>query len=92
MKFDNLPASAASSRLRRNRGALSIPLHRRQRQHGFQPAMVRALRACALSDRSREFAPLLIDGADRSGIILGDDEHRWSMGTHPTAGGARVGL
>jgi hypothetical protein len=25
------------------------------------------------------FAPLLIDGADRSLILLGDDEHRWSM-------------
>ena len=29
------------------------------------------------------------DGADRSGIRLGDDEHRWSMGRHPAAGNAR---
>ena len=54
---------------------------------GFQPAMVRAhSRACALSvrpreqpaqlHRSREFAALLIDGADRSLVLLGDDEHR----------------
>ena len=27
-------------------------------------------------DSGREFAPLLIDGADRSGLLLGDDEHR----------------
>jgi hypothetical protein len=37
-------------------------------------------------DRSREFSPLLIDSADRSGIRLGDDRHRRSMGTHPAAG------
>ena len=39
-----------------------------------------AKEALAQLDRGREFAPLLIDGADRSGIRLGDDEHRWSMG------------
>ena len=37
-------------------------------------------------ERSREFAPLLIDGADRSLVLLGDDEHRWSMGRHDAAG------
>ena len=31
-------------------------------------------------DGSRELAALLIDGADRSLILLGDDEHRCSMG------------
>ena len=30
-------------------------------------------------DRSREFAALLVDGADRSGIRLGDDKYRGSM-------------
>ena len=30
-------------------------------------------------DRGREFAPLLVDSADRSLIRLSDDEHRWSM-------------
>ena len=32
-------------------------------------------------DRGREFAPLLVDGADGSLVLFGDDEHRWSMGT-----------
>jgi hypothetical protein len=40
-------------------------------------------------DRGREFAPLLIDGADRSLIRLGDDEHRWSMGRHSVTGNCR---
>jgi hypothetical protein len=39
-------------------------------------------------DRSRELAALLIDGADRSLIRLGDDEHRWSMGTESLADNA----
>jgi hypothetical protein len=39
-----------------------------------------AREALAQLDRGREFAPLLVDGADRSGIGLSDDEHRWSMG------------
>jgi hypothetical protein len=30
-------------------------------------------------DRGRELATLLVDGADRSGIRLGDDEHAKSM-------------
>ena len=63
---------------------------------GFQPATVRA-RPClgvvgdarkplAQLDRGREFAPLLIDGADRCGLSLGDDEHRWSMGRRVLVG------
>ena len=40
-------------------------------------------------DPGREFAALLVDGADGSLVFLGDGEHRWSMGTHPTAGNAR---
>jgi hypothetical protein len=62
--------------------------------------MVRAhSRACALSvnarealpqlDRSREFAALLVGGADGSFILLGDDEHRWSMGRHGVTGNCR---
>jgi hypothetical protein len=42
-------------------------------------------------DRGRELATLLVDGADRSGIRLGDDEHRWSMGTHCVAGNVLTG-
>ena len=34
----------------------------------------------------RELATLLVDGADRSGIRLGDDEHRCSMGRLGEAG------
>jgi hypothetical protein len=30
--------------------------------------------------------PLLIGGADGSLILLGDDEHRWSMGRHGVTG------
>jgi hypothetical protein len=37
-------------------------------------------------DRGRELAALLEHGADRSSIRLGDDEHRWSMGTCPGGG------
>ena len=33
-------------------------------------------------DRGREFAPLFINGADRSLVLLGDNEHRRSMGTY----------
>ena len=39
-------------------------------------------------DGGRELAALLVDSADRSGIRLGDDEHRWSMGRR-VAGGNR---
>ena len=66
---------------------------------GLQPAMVRAhSRASVLSvmpgnsrrsSMAGEIRPLLIDGADRSLLILGDDEHRRSMGRHPAAGNAR---
>jgi hypothetical protein len=63
---------------------------------GFQLAMVRAhSRACAVVgdageappqvDRSREFAPPLVDGADRS-LVLGDGEHRWSVGRRALVG------
>ena len=37
-------------------------------------------------DRGRELAMLLEGGADRSGLSLTDDEHRWSMGRHVVAG------
>ena len=70
---------------------------------GFQPAMVWAhSRACALSvmpGNSRRSLiaaanspPLLIDGADRSSVLLGDDEHRWSMGATALAHKPRDGL
>jgi hypothetical protein len=39
-------------------------------------------------DRSRQLTALLVDGADRSGIRLGDDEHRRSMGTESLADNA----
>ena len=38
---------------------------------GEQPAQL---------DRSRELAALLVDGADRGGLCLGDDEHAGRMG------------
>jgi len=41
-------------------------------------------------DGSRELAALLVDGADRRGIRLSDDEHRWSMGTGDMAGNRSV--
>src|SRR5947208_2550412 len=56
---------------------------------GRQPAMVRThSRACARNaweqltqlDGSREFATLLIGGADYRSLRFGDDEHRQSMG------------
>ena len=69
--------------------AASASLHR-QRQRlpaGDGPGALPRLRVVgdageppAQLDRSRELAALLVDGADRSGIRLGDDEHRWSMG------------
>jgi hypothetical protein len=34
-------------------------------------------------DGGREFAALLVDSPDSSLILLGDDEHRWSMGPRP---------
>jgi hypothetical protein len=37
-------------------------------------------------DRSREFATLPVDGADGSLILLGDDDHRWSMGRRVATG------
>jgi hypothetical protein len=43
-------------------------------------------------DRGRELAALLVDGADRSGIRLGDDEHRWSMGRRAADGNAVRGV
>jgi hypothetical protein len=63
------------------------PLHRPQRlPTGDGPGPHPRLRIVgageppAQLDGGREFAALLVDGADRSGIRLGDDEHRWSMG------------
>jgi hypothetical protein len=46
-------------------------------------ATCRSRHTAAQLDRGRELAPLLVDGADRSGIRLGDNEHRWSMGSRP---------
>jgi hypothetical protein len=37
-------------------------------------------------DHGGQFAALLKGGADRGGISLGDDEHRWSMGKHEPGG------
>jgi hypothetical protein len=37
----------------------------------------------------RELAALLVDGTDRSGIRLGDDELRWSMGRRVVGGKPR---
>ena len=39
-------------------------------------------------DRGRELAALLVDGADRGGLSLGDDEHAGRMGVR-TEGGKR---
>jgi hypothetical protein len=38
------------------------------------------------STAAAKFAPLLVDGADRRGIGLSDDEHRWSMGGRALVG------
>ena len=40
-------------------------------------------------DRGGELAAQLVDGADRSGIRLGDDEHRWNMGRRVAGGNRR---
>ncbi len=64
---------------------------------GFQPAMVLAqARAFILSmtpgnrrrklDRSRQLSLLIEDGADRSSIGLGDDEHPIRMAMYAAAG------
>jgi hypothetical protein len=57
-----------------------------------QPAMVACLRCVgdageqpAQLDGGRQFTALPEDGADRSGICLTDDEHRWSMGRRGVA-------
>ncbi len=55
----------------------------------IRPRFTTVRRPGRCADRSREFAALLVDGADGSLILLGDDEHRWSMSTHPAAGNAR---
>ena len=88
----NLVASSPPiprQRTSRNRGGFGIRFTARNGS-GFQPAMVRAHScACALSvmpgNRRRsstaaELATLLIDGADRSGISLGDNEHAGAWG------------
>jgi hypothetical protein len=48
---------------------------------GEQPAQL---------DRGRELAAFLVDGADRRGFSLGDDEHPASMGA-PALTGKRTG-
>ena len=64
---------------------------------GFQPAMVRAqARACAVSvmagnsrrsSTAAENSPLLlVDGTDRGGLSLGDDEHAGRMGVRIEGG------
>ena len=45
----------------------------------------RGASAMAQLDRSRELAALLVDGADRGGLCLGDDEHAGRMGVRQVA-------
>jgi hypothetical protein len=53
------------------------------------PLSIGSHRASATCQRTITFLTLLSDGADRDGIRVSDDEHCWSMGTHPAAGNAR---
>jgi hypothetical protein len=72
---------------RRNPGRVQPGLQRLDRA---EPVLVRPDRTLSVMpgklDRGREFAPPLVDGADRSGIGLSDDEHRWSMGRRVLVG------
>jgi hypothetical protein len=65
--------------------------HRRRLPAGNGPGAVPRLCVVANAgraqfDRSRQLAATLEGSADRSGIRLGDDEHRRSMGTRASGG------